>query len=142
MRDIQEIKGGMAPTPEQMNSLRQAQMQKPTPVSKKKKGKESFKGVTVKSDSNPTGLRSEVNQILQGLHWTYQKRILDMAQIVCDESKWVLVRQKLMDIMTEQINTTHTLVGQRIISHLAELEEMGYSETQEIKEIENGHESA
>lgn len=141
MQDVQETRG-MAPTPAQMNALKLAGAQKPTPVTKKKKGKESQKGVSLKSDSSPTGVRSQVNQILESVHWQYQKRVLDMAQIVCEESKWVLVRQKLMDIMTEQVNTTHTLVSQRIADFLADLEDAGFQEVQDSKEIGNGNESA
>lgn len=122
---MQEVKG-MAPTPESLNRLRQAQE---TPV--KKEGK-SGKRTTIVSGSPPTGVKAEVYQIIYGLHWQYQKRVLDILKIVTDPSKWDTVRTIVMDIENEQIEATRILVGQRITDHLRqEIQENGNGSVQE-----------
>src|SRR2546430_9438621 len=120
---------GMAPTPEQLNRLHQAQITKPT-EGKKKKGKGQRPFVRVTADS-PL-LKQEVQQILFGVHWQYQKRILDMMKIVTDPSKWDVVRTITMDIQNEQVETQRVLIGQRITDYIIK----------ENKENENGYQES
>lgn len=125
-----EPRMGMAATPDQMNRMRSVLQTKPTQVEEKKKkgkGQRPFVRVTVDSPS----LRSEINQIIYGVHWQYQKQILNILRIVTDNEKWDTTRTIVMDIQTEQIETMRALVGRRITDHLM----------QENKETENGHES-
>jgi len=124
---------GMAPTPDQMNRARQIQKPPETKPKKAKKG-ESTTRVSLTSGSPPLGLKSEVQQIIYGLHWTYQKRVLDIIKIGVPAEKWDTIRIIVMDIITEQVETTRTLVGRRITDHLVE--------EQEIKENLNGHAEA
>lgn len=121
---------GMAPSPETMNRLRNAEAQVITPEPNKKKGRGSHKGVTFVSDSPPTGVRAEVNQIIYGLHWQYQKRVLDVLKIVTEPSKWDVVREIVMDIENEHIEALRIIVGQRITDHLRQ--------EQDAKENANG----
>lgn len=107
---------GMAPTPEQLQRVKTMQATAQNTPTKKKKGKESK---TVVEVNDFPLLRVEVQQILYGLHWQYQKKILDILKIVTEPSKWDTVRTIAMDSMTEQIETTRTLVGRRISDYLA-----------------------
>jgi hypothetical protein len=126
---MEEVKG-MAPTPSQMARMRQAGATKPPEKSKSNK-KGGSNRTTIRSDSPPLGLKSDVMQILYGLHWTYQKRVLDLAQVAVPSKKWDTFRTIMMDIITEQVETQRTLVGRRITDHLAE---------QDLKEKLSGYE--
>lgn len=110
-----EERAGLAPTPDQMARMRQL---KKAEVKPEKKGESDR--ISITSGSPPLGVKSEVQQIIFGLHWTYQKRLLDIIKIGVPVEKWDTIRVIAMDIMTEQVETTRTLVGRRITDHLVE----------------------
>ena len=118
---------GLAPTPEQMARLREVQeirsddLENPVEQKRKKRGQGQKPFIRMTSGSPP--LKQEINQIIYGIHWQYQKRMLDILKIVTDNEKWDTVRVIALDIINEQVETTHTLIGRRIDDHYRELKE-------------------
>jgi hypothetical protein len=113
---------GMAPTPNQLEKLREIEEAQEGDVHDNAIRQEDFPNGVTEGVAFP--LRHEVNQIIWGTHWEYQKRILDHVEaIVASDRQWVVVRKILMAIMTEQVERTRTLVSQRIKQELREIED-------------------
>lgn len=112
---MEEIRG-MAPTPEVMEKIRQVQSTQPKEP-KKKKVRASVRTVTMRSDAPP--FQQEIVQIMYGLHWQYNKRVLDLIRVAVPEKKWDITRTLVMDVQTEHIDNLRTLVVQRITELLS-----------------------
>lgn len=119
---------GMAPTPDQLDKLREARETQPKPE-KKKKVREPSSVVTMRNDSPP--LKQEITQIIYGLHWQYNKRILDLIKVAVPDKKWDTVRVLVMDVQNEHIESLRILVGQRITDYISK-------ENKDINGTENG----
>lgn len=108
---------GLAPNPDQLEKImRAAQVE----AEEESGGVPKFE---IRQEDFPDGtngnvtpnLKAEVTQIIYSTHWEYQKRVLDQVEsIVPSDRQWAIVRRILMGIMTEQVERTRMLVGQRI----------------------------
>lgn len=96
---------GMAPSPEQL--ARQKMIQEGNGEQLKPSGDE----ISVDSPL----FRSEISQIIHGVSWTHQKRVLDHIEILChNERQWEIVRKIVMGIQTEQTELLRRIIGQRV----------------------------
>lgn len=107
---------GLAPNPEQLEKIMRAQAQ----AEEEMGGAPQFE---IRQEEYPDGangsvtptLKNEVTQIIYSTHWEYQKRVLDQVEsVISSDRQWAIVRRILMGIMTEQVERTRMLVGQRI----------------------------
>jgi hypothetical protein len=106
---------GLAPSPEQLEKIMKSTLA----------GEDSGDAsqYEIRTNEFPDGvsgniaptLRNEVTQIIYSTHWEHQKRVLDQIEsVVSSDRQWAIVRRILMGIMTEQVEKTRLLVGQRI----------------------------
>src|SRR6266581_4952244 len=96
---------GMAPTPEQL------QKQKQLSEGGEAKGPRPM----VEGDIPPLHplFRSKISNLIYGMSWTYQKKILDHVEILCNnERTWEIVRRVVMGLMTEQVEVLQKIIGQ------------------------------
>lgn len=121
-----EDRQGMAPTPAQLERMRAVKMAQnhQEKVSKKNKNKGESQSVSLQSGSPPLGVKSDILNILNGKHWEFQKRVLDIIQIAVRPEKWPTIRSIVMEIQTEQVDTQRILIGRRITDHLIQEEEL------------------
>lgn len=114
---------GMAPSPDQLEKIMQAtQEDEGGDVPQYEIRQEEFPdGIGMGIAST---LRTEVNQIIWSTCWEYQKRVLDHVEAICaSDRQWTVVRKILMGVMTEQVEKTRMLVGQRIRQETYKTEE-------------------
>jgi hypothetical protein len=108
---------GLAPTPETLKKI----------LSVGEESGDSREGEApqyeIRQEDYPAGasmgfaptLGAEVAQIIYSTHWEYQKRILDHVEaVISSDRQWTIIRKILMGVMTEQVDRTRMLVGQKI----------------------------
>jgi hypothetical protein len=100
---------GMAPTPDQLAKQREL---------KEKNGEEPEGPKSMVEGPIPVLsplFKSEISQLIYGIGWAYNKRVLDHMEVLCNNDRtWVIVRKIAMGIMTEQIETQQKIIGQKI----------------------------
>lgn len=125
---------GMAPTPAQLEKIMENAGREPDTrdlrdldfnrrIDESLEGDDTPPKYEIRTEDFPDGvemgiiptLRNEVNQLIYSTHWEFQKRVLDHVDAMCaTERQWTTMRRILMGIMTEQVEKTRMLVGQRI----------------------------
>jgi hypothetical protein len=122
---------GMAPTPERLEKIMQA-VGRETEKLDAEPESGNVPEYEIRTEDFPDGvytgitatLRTEVTQIIYSTHWEYQKRVLDHVEaVIASDRQWAIVRRILMGIMTEQMEKTRLLVGQRIRQETFEIQE-------------------
>ena len=117
---------GLAPTPDQLSKIMKAAQEE---AESDEGGVPEFE---IRTEDYPGGttmnvtpnLRNEVTQLIYSTHWEYQKRVLDQIEsVIPSDRQWAIVRRILMGIMTEQVERTRLLVGQRIRQEMFKTEE-------------------
>lgn len=59
--------------------------------------------------------------VLRGVHWEYQKRLLDQMEILChSDRQWQVARRIAQDIQNEQVRRQEAFVRQFIAEHVSQ----------------------
>lgn len=99
--------GGMAPPPDQLVRMRRA----PQAVEEKKNGED----LEVKPKNESPFFRTEISMIIWSIHWQYQKKLLDIVELLCrDDKQWTTARRMAMDVQNEQVDVLRVMVNKKI----------------------------
>ena len=125
---------GMAPTPEQLakqNSLERGEGPKaPKPM------------IEGEIPTLHPLFRSEISQLVYGISWTYNKKILDHVEILCNTDRtWDIVRRVLMGLMTEEVETSQKVISQKIRELQLKAKEITDGESGTVR-ADNGNRTA
>lgn len=110
---------GLAPAPEQLQRMMDSGLSDGAPEEKEGESPQ----FEIRQEDYPSGsavgfsptLGAEVAQIVYSTHWEYQKRVLDHIEaVIASDRQWTIIRKILMNIMTEQVDRTRLLIGQKI----------------------------
>lgn len=97
---------GMAPTPEQLEKMRALN-----------EGEEPRRKPMIEGEIPVLSplFKSEISQLIYSIGWTYQKKVLDHAEVLCNNDRtWEIVRRVIMSLQHEQIEVTQRVVGQKV----------------------------
>jgi hypothetical protein len=97
---------GMAPTPEALQrqkTIREGNGEPPRPM------------VEGEIPVDSPLFKSEISQLIHGISWLYQKRVLDHVEVLCNNDRsWEIVRKIVMGIQTEQTETLRKVIGGKV----------------------------
>jgi len=116
----------MAPTPEQLEKIREA-----VRASGKDENEQGDVTVIIRDQawSEENGnvaphLKHRVTQLIRSVHWEHQKKVLDLVEaIVGSDRQWIVVRKFLFDIQKQQEYKMTTLIGRMIAQEFMENED-------------------